>query len=260
MTRSMPESGGLTGMTPWTPWPLSRWSWWSAAISAKRLAALRICLSAVLLVDILASYWPHCDHFFGKDSLGDPALYAYLYAKPHWVWSILKGVTDHSVIRTAMIVWMVFTGFLCIGFLTRIRAVMVWVLSTSFANLNVDIDNAGDQIRGITLLYLMLAPSGAVWSIDALLQGRKRPQRPEPMIHPWPVRLLFIQLMCVYFFNGLFKVVGDDWLHGDSLYYVLCDLTLSRWSYAQWPLSPWVIRLLSWLVVAWELSFPLLVL
>ena len=43
--------------------------------------------------------------------------------------------------------------FLLAGFWTRTSAVLAWVLSTSFANLNPNIDNAGDTVRGVILGY-----------------------------------------------------------------------------------------------------------
>src|SRR5439155_18173963 len=42
--------------------------------------------------------------------------------------------------------------------------------------------------------------------------------------------------------------------------HVWCDLTLTRFSYAQLPVPYVLTQLMSWTVLAWELSFPLLVL
>ena len=123
-----------------------------------------------------------------------------------------------------------------------------------------NIDNAGDTIRGITLFYLMLCPSGAAWSVDRIIQRRRLGTTFPAYVWPWGLRLLFIQLVLIYFMNGLYKVTGTNWLAGDSLYYVLCDLTLTRFSFAQLPIPFVVTQVSTWLVLAWELSFPLLVL
>ena len=63
----------------------------------------------------------------------------------------------------------------------------------------------------------------------------------------------------IYFMNGLYKVTGANWVEGDSLYYVLCDLTLTRFSIAQLPIPFFAAQVSTWLVVAWELTFPVLV-
>jgi hypothetical protein len=139
-------------------------------------------------------------------------------------------------------------------------AILTWALSMSFANVNPNIDNAGDTIRGITLFYLMLCPCGAAWSIDRLLQRRQQGSSAPTYVWPWPLRLLFIQLCLIYFMNGLYKITSASWLEGDSLYYVLCDLTLTRFSIAELPIPFLVAQISTWLVLAWELSFPVLVL
>lgn len=197
---------------------------------------------------------------------------------------------DSDLLRAAGLIWATATALLAVGWQTRTAAITTWVLSTSFANLNPNIDNAGDVIRGIILFYLMLCPCGAVWSLDRCWQ-RWRSREPEVLeranvatdhamsapagasgpartdgrageclvISPWALRLLFIQLVFIYFMNGLYKLGGDSWMNGDSLHYVLGDVTLTRFSYAQFPLPLWLTRISTWAVLTWEVSFPLLV-
>jgi hypothetical protein len=247
----------LAGLNPWLPWPLNRFAWWTKPVRAERLAGLRIGLAAFLLLDIVSTYLPHVHDFFGRNSLGSPEAFGWYGQVPHWHWSILWGVEDSQVLRLAVLFWAGSALLLTIGLWTRISAVVTWVLSTSFASLNCSIDNAGDEIRGIVLFYLMLSPCGAAWSLDSWWQ-RFRGRREGPVnISPWPLRLLFVQMMWIYFSNGLFKLSGDRWRSGESLYYVLADLTLARWSYAQIPAPYLVTRILSWAVLIWEAGFPL---
>jgi hypothetical protein len=265
----------VVGVRPWLPWPLSGSAWWTEPVRAERLAALRIGLATVVLLDICTTYLPHLQDFFGAGSLGSPEVFSWVGKAPSWSWSLLRGVEDGRILLGAMILWCIATFCLLVGFWTRVSAVAAWVLATSFLNLNPYLGNAGDQIAGILLFYLVLCPCGAVWSVDHWLArsrraaprlGAKLPSGddagtadPEPVfVPPWPLRLLFIQMTLIYFCNGLYKVAGADWREGDSLYYVLADLTLARWSYAQVPIPYWVTRLLSWTVMVWEVSFPLL--
>ncbi len=249
-----PPPSAVVGLKPWLPWPLARSRWWTAPVAAERLAALRIGLAAVLLADLLLTYLPGLHDFFGADALGGPDLFGYLCQAPHWNWSLLAGVREPHLLSAALYVWIAATVGLLVGFQTRLCAAVVWVLSVSFANLNAYIDNAGDQVRGIVLLYLLLSPCGAVWSVDAWLR-RRQPQ--AVCVYPWPLRLLWLQLVLIYFCNGLYKVSGRDWLQGNSLYYVLADLSLARVSYAQFPVPLFLMRLGTWVVLAWELGFPL---
>lgn len=249
----------VVGLEPWLPWPLYRWQWMTQPVRAERLAALRIGLAAVLLADILTTYWPQIHSYFGGDSMGSPEIFAERFREPRWYWSLLYGVHDHAIIETAALVWAVAAGMLLIGLSTRLSAVVAWLLSSSFATLNPYIDNAGDLIRGITLFYLMLCPCGAAWSIDACWDRWRKGTHSCVFVHPWPLRLLFLQMCFIYFMNGIYKLTGLQWAEGFSLYFVLGDLTLTRWSYAQIPIPVWITRAMTWTVLAWEVGFPLLV-
>jgi hypothetical protein len=285
-TDAKQPQAAIVGIRPWLPWPLSRMKWWNEPIPAERLAVLRIAMSALLLLDVALIYFPHREVFFGGDSLGRPEIFERLY-KPYWDWgapkedlehlwedstqgdpfhrslerswrwSLLYRVEDHRIIEAAMLVWIAATIFLLLGLGTRVAAVIVWLLSTSFANVNTYIDNGGDQIRYIVTLYFMLTPCGAVWSLDAWLR-RSRGRLTGPVfVYPWALRLLFIQMVLMYWCNGLYKASGEDWPAGNSLYYVLNDLTLSRWSYAHIPIPYWLTCVLTWSVLVWEAGFPL---
>jgi hypothetical protein len=246
----------VVGLKPWLPWPLSRSKWWTNTVPAERLAALRIGLAAVLLCDLLTTYVPNVQLYFGQDSLGGYELFRELLWPRRWHWSALIGVDD-STLHWAMLAWVVATVCLLVGLLTRLSAAACWLLSLSFAGLNQYIDNAGDQIRGIVLFYLMLCPSGAVWSVDSWWRARRRGRTGPVTVYPWPLRLLFVQLVLIYFLNGLYKLFSEDWREGTSLYYVLCDLTLTRFSYVQLPVPYALTKVCTWAVLAWEVGFPL---
>jgi hypothetical protein len=332
----------VVGLKPLLPPPLCFLKWWTRPVPAERLAALRIGLAAVLLLDVLFTYWPHRRDFFGGDSLGSPEVFSYLFQwnswavandlddlpadiaernpfqqtlAQYWQWSLLKDVRDPGLIQAAMLAWIAGIVCLLLGLCTRSAAAVVWLLSTSFASINSYIDNAGDEIRYIILFYLMLTPCGAAWSVDAWL-GRRygtdfrrwigsltvfvwfglatllvlqlvpvqralvaflpgafggacvlavwawwapTPLRGRVRVYPWALRLLFVQMMLIYFCNGLYKASGIDWHKGNSLYYVLGDITLTRWSFAQFHLPFWLTKFLTYSVLVWEVGFPFLV-
>src|SRR5262249_43971846 len=63
----------------------------------------------------------------------------------------------------------------------------------------------------------------------------------------------------IYFVNGVHKATGADWLNGSIMHYVSANLGWSRISFAQFPLPYPVAQALTWIVLFWELAFPLLV-
>jgi hypothetical protein len=79
-------------------------------------------------------------------------------------------------------------------------------------------------------------------------------------LSPWPLRLLFLQLVAIIFFAGLQKTAAPAWRNGDALHYFLADLNLARWPAGQLHLPFWLTQFGTWFVLGWEISFPLLVL
>jgi hypothetical protein len=248
----------VVGIRPWLPWPLSRWAWWTEPARAERLAALRIGLALVLIADILVQYFPHLVDYFGVGSLGSPEVFAGR-AKGHWNWSLLRGLEDSRFFLPVFMIWLLAAFGLLIGRLSRLTAGVNWVISVSVLNLNYYLHNSGDRIRNIILFYLMITPCGAVWSLDHWRLRKSQPQIGPVYISPWALRLLFVQMAIIYFFNGFYKAVGPEWRAGEGLHYVLGNVQWARWSIADLPVPFALTRCLTWFVVAWELGFPLFV-
>lgn len=328
----------MVGTQPWLPWPLCRWRSWTVPVRAERLAALRIGVALVTLLDVLTSYLPHVHDYYGPESLarhGDRDLFRYFVEAPFWNWTLLRGLgqpanlmlltvaafasafwaiegvcnrpatgqrtpvfkriiaclfvaalaglgfasrlcsgaaeagdvdldwlwgpwnANPAALRFFMLALTVALAFMLIGFQTRLATIAVWVLMVSFDNLNPYVENNGDVARAILLLYLVLTPCGAAWSLDRWRERRRTGDDRPAFVHPWPLRLLFLQMILMYFFNGAYKLFGADWREGSSLYYVLASPVLSRVSYAEFPAPIWLTRLASHIVLIWELGFPL---
>jgi hypothetical protein len=237
---------------------LGRSRWWTEPVPAERLAALRIGLAAVLLADVLALYLPQMNDFFGPESLagirGDEV------SVPHWTGFLVARLGGAALLRGLMIAWAVAAGLLLVGCWSRLSAGVAWALAMFFWSANPLIHNAGDTVRNTILFYLMLCPCGAVWSADAWRRRRTESSGPRLYVYPWPIALLFVQLTVIYFYNGVHKVLGPQWRSGEVLHYVLGDLVMTRMSYARLPLPYVVTQVTTWIVLGWELAFPLLVL
>jgi hypothetical protein len=72
--------------------------------------------------------------------------------------------------------------------------------------------------------------------------------------------VLQLQLCVIYLTTGLHKVLGDMWLDGSALFYVLNDVSTTRWSFASLPLPYALTRVMTYGALGFELTFPLSVL
>ena len=258
----------LTGMTWGIPLGvfIVAWIFWvleSVRIvqskDAKRLTSLRAqpwwwtYTLAMAILFILFVFGLVQRSFWMDRELDDP-----LWAPGFWQDFLLSWQEHPDWLRAAFWAWAASVFGLLLGWHTRACAIAAWVFSTSFANINSNIDNAGDTVRGIILFYLMICPCGAAFSLDAW-RARRRGLKGPVFISPWPLRLLFIQMVFIYWCNGLYKLNSKDWREGESLYLVLSDLTLTRVSHALLDLPHWLTKVMTFTVLAWELTFPLLV-
>jgi hypothetical protein len=154
--------------------------------------------------------------------------------------------------------WAMAAVLLLAGWRPRLFAGIAWLFSMSCIGLNPYLHNSGDHVRNIILFYLMLSPCEAAWSLTDWRLLRQRSSAAPRWIAAWSVRLLFIQLASIYFFNGVYKLAGPSWREGVMLQQVLANLAWTRLSFAQLPLPEQLVRYLTWIVLFWELGFPCL--
>jgi hypothetical protein len=186
------------------------------------------------------------------------------------IWNTWGAKRDNVFLMFALLVVAVLG--MTLGCYTRLCATIAWLLTISFHNRLLWTINGGDDMFRTGLFYVAIggiigwicgeriAPAAAVWSLDRRRQIRNDPAAAEKPVYiaPWSVRLIQIQLCAVYFFTGLAKI-GADWIDGTALYWVLNDLSLTRWPYSKLPVPMWMCQLASWGTLVWEIGFPLLV-
>jgi hypothetical protein len=245
----------VVGVQPWFPWPLSRWGWWTEPVPAQRLAALRIAAALVLLYDILVEYLPYFATYFSPDALGGRDLYAGRYQPGHGYWSVLRWLPDAWGPQAVFAVWLASAVALLVGWRPLVSGLVAWACAVSVWNINVGLNNGGDRLRNVLLLIVAASCSGAVWGVS----GVRRAGDPRPVLVPgWPVKVLFVQLAVLYFFNGYYKVISPQWRSGYVMYFASHDLAWSLYPGVAARVPVWVHQLTAWVTLVWELGFPVL--
>ena len=253
------KHGIFIGTQPWFPWPLSRWKWFVKLIPAERLAAMRIAVGLTLLYDILALYLPIFSAGFGPGSLSSPDVFRDRFAWPLLNWSVLR-ILPEGCEAGCLYAWMLSAFALTVGYRPRLAAVIAWAMGVSFQNENPYFQNGGDRIRHILLLLLAFSPSDAIWAVRCRPRAAHtvvEDQEKQRWVPGWVVHLLFVQLAVLYFMNGYYKALGDQWKNGTAMHYIVYDLTWHRFSPPDnIPLI--VLKIATWGTVIWELSFPVM--
>lgn len=206
------------------------------------------------------------------------------YAEGRWMASIWFHVTNPG--------WMSFVHYLglgvmflfAIGFCTRITSVLTWLYVISYIQRAHTTLFGMDTIMNIVMIYLMIGPSGAAFSVDRLLSRYWKTRRalanhepppnlwrPEPMISAnLAIRLMQVHLCFVYVASGLSKLQGSSWWTGMAVWGTMANYEFSPLDigiyeqFLQWVCQHrWMWELMvtggTVFTLVFEISFPFLV-
>ena len=237
--------------------PIRAWNnFFFRPTSARPLGAIRILFGLLALANLAFSavdleYWYTDAGLFRGDE-------SWVIAGP-FQFSPLHFFQDPASVRIAFLLTATAAFFFTIGWRTRLMSILFYMGMLSIHNRNLASSSGADVLLLTFAFNLMLCPCGAAYSVDAWLESRKRGTLAEPLILPWGLRLIQIQISVVYAFAGLLKVGGNLWLNGTALHYVLNNTEVGRFDISFLTRYPILINLMTYSAVAMELSLAFLI-
>jgi hypothetical protein len=143
---------------------------------------------------------------------------------PAWIWAI------YSIFILAMVCYTV-------GFCTRLSGIITWIATLSFTNRIPNLMFGMDAMMVIVQTYLLIAPSGLMYSVDSWLAKRRfgwwrddtfDPAHPPKTITAnLAIRLLQIHFCWVYAVSGMSKLEGTSWWSGEAIWAVIANPNFS---------------------------------
>ena len=232
---------------------------WTALWFAERdpalASVLRIGYGVLLLVNVLL-WLPDLRLWFTEGGLvpaavgrglvteGAPTILTW-FDGAWWLWTCYGALVASAALLT-------------VGWHSRVQAIVVLVLLTSFQHRNYAIVDGEDTLFRLYAFYLALCPAGWAYSLDA--RRRRRAGRAEPTPVPWALRLFQLQISALYLSSVIEKALGSDWWDGTALYYV----ARAEAAFGKLPLPAvvfeqlWLVKLMTWGVLALEAALPIL--
>lgn len=126
----------------------------------------------------------------------------------------LVGVTDERV-ALAFYLAICLAGLLtAIGLFTRPASIVLALGVIALHHRDAIILHGGDSVVRLGAIYIALAPSGAMLSLDAL-----RRKVPAPPTSQWPRRLVQFNMALIYFTTTWGKYFGTYWKSGLATYF-----------------------------------------
>ena len=186
---------------------------WFEPVSTSTLGVVRIAFGLVTLAWTL-TLAPDLKAFFSSAGV--------LPKQPSgaWTWGLLAHSSSMPLVLAVFGMLLIGSVGVLLGYWTRLSLALVFIGLMSFQRRDPWVLNSGDWFLRILSFYLLLAPAGAALSLDRFF-GHREAFWSSPLRSPWAVRLIQIQLSCVYFFSVWAKVRGTTWNDGTAVSYAL---------------------------------------
>lgn len=156
------------------------------------------------------------------------SIFFYLTATP-WLWVF-------NVIFLASLLTMAF------GFYPRLSALVAFILHISFLHRDMAPTYGVDMISSFFLLYLCFADSKKNTTLGSMVY-----------------RLSQLQVCIIYAYSGLDKARGVQWWGGEALWGVIANAQLVTFDLSAVASFPLVVVAATYMTLAWEIYFPVLV-
>ncbi|QFU82343.1 HTTM domain-containing protein [Natronorubrum aibiense] len=185
------------------------------AIDRRALAAFRISLGVLLLVDLARRTRMLEEFYTDAGVLPREALFAdyssvyslHALSGEAWVQGLLFFIAG------------VFALALLCGYHTRIAAVVSWLLLISLHIRNPMVLNAGDILLRMLLFWSLFLPLGSRWSIDAR-QREPNLGRSETTLASVATMAILLQVLLMYLTNAVHKTRSEMWMSGEAVVHI----------------------------------------
>ncbi len=163
-----------------------------------------------------------------------------------------------NAIWIALIVLVVAAIAIVVGWRPTEWFILTFLVLVAVQRRNPVILNSGDLVLRNFAVLLALSPTGAALSVDRWRRYGRDALRTAPLVAPWGLRLLQLQMMVIYFI-AFWSKSGNLWRDGTAVSTVLRIGDLARFDSPEWLVSNVVIiAVFTWGALGIELALAML--
>jgi hypothetical protein len=201
--------------------------------------------------------WLNLERYFGNEGLVPWELVKNdAYAAKVSLFALAP--TSQAMLAGHAIAFTVASVLFTIGVFPRVSALVISYVNVSLQYRNPFILNSGDRLFQIVAAVAVFMPLARRWSVTSLVRRwRSKGGAEPPLGTDFGARLIQLELAYVYISSFIAKVSNPRWRSGIALRDVLSSPVFAEWP-AYLPQFP-IIAVLTYMTLAFELAFPLLV-
>lgn len=246
-------------------WLVDAWqAWdrfWFTPAQPHTLALMRILCGAMLFYTHLV-WGLYLDAFLGPNAWVDNAT-ALELQRGWFTWSHLWYIDSLPLLWAVHIAALVVFAMFTLGLFTRVTSILSCLLTLAYCHRLHGALFGLDQVNAMLSMYLMLAPCGAVYSLDRWWQkqqagGKLSPPQPAVMTNV-ATRLIQLHMCILYLFGGISKLRGDMWWDGSAVWFAFASLEYQSLDMTWMARYPWAIALMAHVTIFWETFYCFMV-
>jgi hypothetical protein len=180
-------------------------------------------------------------------------------------WTYLWSIDSTAFLVVHEVVAILLGLMMSVGFLTRIAVPLAWFLTLMVCHRATGYLFGLDQVVMMLAMYLIIAPCGATWSVDAWLRKKKGWESPlfpanvESSLNTIATRLIQCHLAIVYLFGGLGKLRGEMWWDGSAMWFAFASYEYQSLDATWMGRYPMLLAVVTHLTLFWEVFYCALV-
>lgn len=244
------------------------------------LAVIRM-MTGLMIAYIHLIWMMDIESFMGPNAFIDNSTWRSLHQNQvaDTKWTYLAATESMTLIWLHEMLACIAGLLLAAGFMTRSTCVLAWFLTLMTAHRMTGFLFGLDQVTIMLAMYLCLARSGSVWSLDAwVVQKHSELLFSRTWLQHWmgisaarchadslcwtntfATRLIQLHLCVIYLFGGIGKMRGEMWWDGTAMWY-----SVASYEYQSLPMTwtgnfPFLASIATHITVFWELSYCALV-
>ena len=191
--------------------------------------------------------------FFGRDGKLSPEFCRAFMGNSPAGWSHLLAVESNGALWASHIACLAILACFTVGLWTRVTGILSCLITISYAHRGSGALFGLDQINALLVIYLMLGPSGAMYSIDAWIGGKRDS---HPIVGATiAIRLIQLHMCIIYLFAGAGKLLGASWWDGTALWGAFANYEYQTWDMTWLAQHEQIVNFLTHLTIAWEISY-----
>ena len=254
-----------------------RWNrFWFTPADVLPCCVLRVAVGLIAAAHFLAM-GPGLGVWFANDGALNPAAVKRILElpggggvtfHPSYLNYFSSGTGLYIVHAAAVIVALAFA----VGFLTRASGLLTLIALLAYVHRVPEIAGYVEPLLSFLIVYLVIAPSGALFSVDQRLLGSNKKSTlamllagsPQPSLAAnISLRLIQIHVAMFYAMMGLSKLYGDAWWQGGAIWMLMAqtesrviDGTMFR---RMGQIGEYLLNFATHLIVYFELAFGVLI-